>query len=370
MFSKRNHKNFPDRETIFKYLKGGLTPVERYRIEKLMLENPVLADMIEGFESEDPNLLESDLRELSSAVPSTVVETNKPPTFYRIAASLILFIVSGIVIFYLFTEYEFPFGKQELSMNQEAAEEKQEAATKKSSVDEPAQNITESRQEPEATEDREELTNDTGLETDPPIVEAVAEPQPESDDFEDTSDILAEENLPAEEEEELPAELSETITEGLPGDADGLAAGNGLAASEEDPPVNEPLTETVSLQSDEAPEKKRQLSRQAAAKVEGLALEPRPVNGFPAYEEYLKNNQQYPDPAATEDIRGTVIVAFTIGADSIPRNIIISQSLGYGCDEEAVRLVREGPRWAPQLINGQPTISNVSLEINFPAGEE
>lgn len=76
--------------------------------------------------------------------------------------------------------------------------------------------------------------------------------------------------------------------------------------------------------------------------------EPEPVDGWQMYDTYVANNLRMPDqyqpktPAAP-----TVELSFQVDKMGQPINIRIVRSLCKECDEEAIRLIREGPRWKP-----------------------
>lgn len=72
---------------------------------------------------------------------------------------------------------------------------------------------------------------------------------------------------------------------------------------------------------------------------------PGPEGGFKKFEKYVKENLRYPASAAQAGVKGMVIVRFWIQMDGRPAGFEIIQSLGYGCDEEAIRLLSEGPKW-------------------------
>ncbi|WP_420386185.1 TonB family protein [Roseivirga sp.] len=93
----------------------------------------------------------------------------------------------------------------------------------------------------------------------------------------------------------------------------------------------------------------------------------RPVDGFPEFNSYLKDNIRYPEEAKAENIRGRVTVEFTVDADGYLSDFEIIRGLGFGCDEEAIRLVREGPQWEPkkQGANKNPVSSRVRIRIRF-----
>ncbi len=79
----------------------------------------------------------------------------------------------------------------------------------------------------------------------------------------------------------------------------------------------------------------------------------RPREGWPRYEKYLSQQQNYPQAARQHQVAGTVTVSFLVKADGRPADLRIEKSLGYGCDEEAMRLIREGPLW-----QASPTLSS------------
>ncbi|MEZ4956710.1 MAG: carboxypeptidase-like regulatory domain-containing protein [Saprospiraceae bacterium] len=78
-----------------------------------------------------------------------------------------------------------------------------------------------------------------------------------------------------------------------------------------------------------------------------------PKGGFKKFEKYIKENLQKPQLAIDAGISGAVILGFTIDASGQPTKIQTLRSLGFGCDEEAIRLLQEGPKW-----NGQPGVQH------------
>jgi hypothetical protein len=43
----------------------------------------------------------------------------------------------------------------------------------------------------------------------------------------------------------------------------------------------------------------------------------------------------------------------------------VIKGLGYGCDEEAIRLLKEGPEWIPGSEDGLPTEKEAELKVKF-----
>ena len=71
----------------------------------------------------------------------------------------------------------------------------------------------------------------------------------------------------------------------------------------------------------------------------------RPEEGFEGMRKYIRDNLRYPEAARSNGIEGKVRLTFRIQADGTPGNIEVRKGLGYGCDEEAIRLLKEGPKW-------------------------
>jgi TonB family protein len=92
---------------------------------------------------------------------------------------------------------------------------------------------------------------------------------------------------------------------------------------------------------------------------------PAPEEGFSAFREYLEENLQYPEEAKAEGIEGKVVLKLTISSSGAIKDIEVKRSLGYGCDEEAIRLVREGPNWNNARRGDDPIESTVRVKVKF-----
>ena len=95
------------------------------------------------------------------------------------------------------------------------------------------------------------------------------------------------------------------------------------------------------------------------ADAEKVPLHPEPMGGMEAYQDYLRTAMRKPDAAMQANVRGKVGLRFSVNKDGRPIQIVTTKSLGYGCNEEAIRLVQEGTFW----LQGQDNI--VELEIEF-----
>ncbi len=82
-------------------------------------------------------------------------------------------------------------------------------------------------------------------------------------------------------------------------------------------------------------------------------------------EKYLKEQLHYPPAAAARQITGTVFIGFTVQSDGSVAHARVLKGIGYGCDEEALRVVRAMPAWEPALQSGRPIPMPYSLPIRF-----
>ena len=93
--------------------------------------------------------------------------------------------------------------------------------------------------------------------------------------------------------------------------------------------------------------------------------EPRPEGGRTAYLNLLKESLVYPQQALDQGIEGDVEITFTVGGSGDLSDYRVTKSLGSGCDEEAIRLIREGPAWTPAESEGTPITKDTSITIEF-----
>jgi len=87
---------------------------------------------------------------------------------------------------------------------------------------------------------------------------------------------------------------------------------------------------------------------------------------FPAGDQalytYLFNNIHYSDSAIAKKINGNVMISFDVMPDSTHTNTMVLSGVGYGIDEEIIRLL-EKLKYAPGIQSGQATKMNVILTV-------
>lgn len=82
---------------------------------------------------------------------------------------------------------------------------------------------------------------------------------------------------------------------------------------------------------------------------------------------FIEKNLRYPKQAIENKIEGRVYVKFTIYPDDSIGNIKVLKGLGYGCDEEALRVLNlKGlPRLGHRLSRRSRKVVQRSIAITF-----
>lgn len=89
------------------------------------------------------------------------------------------------------------------------------------------------------------------------------------------------------------------------------------------------------------------------------------VGGEDSLYSFLYQHIVYPQIAKENQIEGRVVVRFVIEKDGLITKIEILKKLGWGCDEEAIRLIKLMPKWMPAKMNGKPVRTYFTLPIVF-----
>ncbi len=93
--------------------------------------------------------------------------------------------------------------------------------------------------------------------------------------------------------------------------------------------------------------------------------QPEFVGGEKALITYLEQNCKYPRKAKKASVQGIVQAEFIINEDGSITNPKILSGLGYGCDEEALRLISKMPKWKPATYNKKPVKVRYELPVVF-----
>jgi hypothetical protein len=70
-----------------------------------------------------------------------------------------------------------------------------------------------------------------------------------------------------------------------------------------------------------------------------------PEEGYDSFDEYVATNLNLPEEYKTKAAAGEVQLSFDVDRSGQPINITVVKSLCQKCDDEAIRLLKEGPKW-------------------------
>ncbi len=90
-----------------------------------------------------------------------------------------------------------------------------------------------------------------------------------------------------------------------------------------------------------------------------------PVGGMTKFYQYFAKNLVYPVAARQAGIEGKVYLQFVVDKSGNVSDVRVAKGIGYGCDEEAARVIKEGPKWNPAKQRGQAVKSRVTFPLHF-----
>lgn len=92
---------------------------------------------------------------------------------------------------------------------------------------------------------------------------------------------------------------------------------------------------------------------------------PSPTGGMESLYSFLAENLRYPIVAMESGIQGRVYVNFVVEKDGSITDVKVARGIGGGCDEEAVRVVKQMPKWNPGKQRGRPVRVLYGIPVIF-----
>ena len=345
-------------EQLKKWILGLARRRDEEWLDRAAQDDPFLLDAIEGYRSFPEGRHADRLKKIRQKLRS---RSREPRSFRwgRVAAAVVLLVVAGGSIWWVAsTDFGTDLAQRETAPLEEEAddpvafepvpraeEERDLAAPPEQKARQVQPSLPETAEEPELTadghgdviEDREAIPADENpipqeeekpVSTEaPPVIAAMPADQPEADTREEVQSFAAESEGRAERLAETRKALS--------------------------PPPPEALT----LADMPSPSKRKEY--QAISPEQG---QPVPRGGYTRLEAYISRQKQYPEAAKEVGKTGVVRLAFSIDSLGRPFNFEVLDSLGYGCEAEAIRLLREGPKW---IVPGGEWGGRVEYELSF-----
>lgn len=369
------------RDDIKRYGKGELSPAEMHALERKALTDPFLADALEGADSLPPEDFENDIADLERQL-----ERRRRPAVSlwiwagRIAAGLALVGLATFSILYWPDDNKLAEGNAEKAPDAERVADSVANSGPLAALEESSP-TPRKRSAPRL-----------------PAIEAPAEETVEiPDDLFNDSDFLLPENeakasRPArlikgsvvDSEDGRPLPGVNVTLKGLFGGTITDEEGNFQIAVDS---LNESLVFSyVGFESREVvPGAKNEVNVALEPDISELSeivvvgygtREPasadattvemaEPEGGKKAFKQYLAENLKYPEQALTNNVEGKVTIQFTIHPTGSISDFRVVKGLGYGCEEELIRLIQEGPKWQPTRRNHQPVSDKVKVRLKF-----
>lgn len=125
------------------------------------------------------------------------------------------------------------------------------------------------------------------------------------------------------------------------------------------PPINNSINGNAASKSEKLEDyEKIFIDVQVAAKFPG---------GFDAWKRYLEKNLNAGLPAENGAQSGkyTVLVSFVVDSDGNISEVKAENKPGFGTEEEAIRIIKKGPKWQPALQNGRKVAYRVKQQVTF-----
>lgn len=96
-----------------------------------------------------------------------------------------------------------------------------------------------------------------------------------------------------------------------------------------------------------------------------VEVQPEFPGGMDSMYAFIQKNLIYPEKAKAEGIEGRVFITFTIEKDGSVSNVKILRGIGGGCEEAAVEMIKNMPKWKPGKQRGKPVRFQFTLPIKF-----
>ena len=316
---------------FLRYRKKGMSGEERNAFERELHKDPFAEEAEEGLSSYDPEMIRKDMDSLRKRLSSRTGSRQRA-IILRIAASVAILMVLTSVLIIL--------ERSRSSINQVSGEKTQIAFNieSRSPVFE-KENVIPSGEPARSGEQKKSIQQMT-----------VPEPQTKSADKK--------------------AEKVEGQGEEKEKDYIGIV--------DQKDTISEPVQEPVALAADEALVSEYGEKRAAARNVTAAAAKaelnrkvayteytpPSPVNGKDNFNRYIESNIHVPDTLIV-DQKAVVLLSFIVKTSGAIDSIKILKSPGAYYSNEAIRLIKEGPRWKAASENGVARDEEVRLSIVF-----
>lgn len=96
-----------------------------------------------------------------------------------------------------------------------------------------------------------------------------------------------------------------------------------------------------------------------------IEKQPEFPGGIAKFYKYIAGSIKYPKMAQENNVQGKVFLSFVVEKDGSLSDVQITRGLGSGTDEEAIRVLKESPKWHPGIQNGLAVRVKYNINVNF-----
>lgn len=101
-------------------------------------------------------------------------------------------------------------------------------------------------------------------------------------------------------------------------------------------------------------------------KYREIEQKPEFKKGMAEFFQYVNWSYKFPNEAQENGVRGKLYITFVVERDGSLTDYEFRNNLGYGTQEEAVRVLNNCPKWIPGMQHGIPVRVKYTININLP----
>ncbi len=88
-------------------------------------------------------------------------------------------------------------------------------------------------------------------------------------------------------------------------------------------------------------------------------------DGYNSIIKFVQENIKFPAEAKENNVHGKLMLSVVVEKDGSLSDITVKKGLGYGLDEEIVRIIKMMPKWQPAQHKGKTVRQSQTIVIPF-----
>lgn len=356
MGQPKTHTNGYSASDFERYYSGQMSASEKHALEKAALDDPFLAEALEGYMlARTPA---GDLEQLRQRLHERLRKSERSkviiPSWLRIAATVMILVGTGWLVLHL------ALPKHEMAQNRSAtplpAKDSSDQMGKPGPYDQvptttmradsyskqaPAVAASTNKKRPARLPAPGEKEANQGNDVPAGSVTAVSAP---AGDHVNPLPVAA----PPVTDKEIRADSMSTMARTGPTPAEARTKAQAFSAGKREDGATQ-LNVTLKRLPDTGSNRPIVLEsgkpRQSRYKPLIIIDTIEPQQGWTYYDDYVASNLKTPEELKIKPVSGTVELSFEVDEQGEPVNIRVEKSLCDQCDQEAVRVLKKGPKW-------------------------